>query len=506
MAPILSGAPVKPYESGQVKIPVSQLDKLVYKKHRANGIENAHHCSDEVFLRRIYLDTTGTLPPVRAVIKFGNLERVDKRQYIIELLLNDDVFDEYWTLKWSDLLRIKAEFPINLWPNGVQAYHHWVQHAIASEMPYDQFARELLTASGSNFRVPQVNFYRAIEGKKPETIAAAVALTFMGVRFENLSEQQQANMTRIFSRVAFKPTDEWKEEIVHLDPEQYTPLDITFPDGTKAIVPAGSDPRVAFADWLIQPDNPWFTRNITNRTWAWLMGRGLIHEPDDIRPDNPCVNPPLLNYLEEELVASEYDIKHLFRLILNSRTYQQSAIPKSDHPMAEALFAHYIVRRLDAEVLIDALSGFGGKGELYQSPVPEPFTFVPEYQRTIGLTDGSITSQFLEKFGRPSRDTGLQSERNNDVSVDQIMYLLNSSEVQKKIKSSPWLRELLKTAKGNPRAITNSLYLILLSREPTRPELNLAVAYFNEGKRQKRQSTEDLCWALINSKEFLYRH
>jgi len=163
------------------------------------------------------------------------------------------------------------------------------------------------------------------------------------------------------------------------------------------------DPRQVFADWLVAGDNPWFARSAVNRVWAWLMGRGIIHEPDDIRPDNPAVNPELLAYLEKELVDADYDLRHIYRLILNSRTYQQSSIPRSDAPESEALFAHYMVRRLDAEVLIDALCWIGGDGESYSSMIPEPFTFIPEYHPTVALADGSITSQFLEMFGRPTR-------------------------------------------------------------------------------------------------------
>ncbi|HSH08738.1 MAG TPA: DUF1553 domain-containing protein, partial [Oceanipulchritudo sp.] len=502
----LASAVKRPYETGEVFTPVTEVDRLIYRRLEEKEITPAHHCSDAVFLRRAFLDLTGSLPPVKAAIKFPDWDQSNKRQVLVEVLLQQENYADYWAMKWSDLLRVKAEFPINLWPNAVQAYHSWIRHAIASNMPYDQFARELLTSSGSNFRVPQVNFYRAIEGTQPESIAAAVALTFMGVRFESLSPEQRANLAHIFSRVAYKKTDEWKEEIVHLDPAQYGPMDLTFPDGTTRSIGAGEDPRVAFADWLIRADNPWFARAIANRAWSWLMGRGLIHEPDDIRPDNPCVNPELLAFLEGEMVGSGFDMKHLFRLILNSRTYQQSAIPQSTHPEAESLFAHYSVRRLDAEVLIDALGSLAGSGELYQSPVPEPFTFVPDYRRTISLSDGSITSQFLEKFGRPARDTGMESERNNEVSVDQVMYLLNSSDVQAKIKASPWMKGIMKNAKGNGEAVTKSIYYLLLSRAPTRGEINLANEYFAETSRQRQPAFEDLCWALINSKEFLYRH
>jgi len=509
VVPALTGADEapasNPYESESTPTAFTEIDRLVGEELSKRGIEAAKPASEEVFFRRAYLDITGSIPPPRAFRKFRQIDPDIRRGALIEALLETEAYKDYWTLKWSDLLRIKAEFPINLWPNGVQAYHRWVRESVASNMPYDKFVRYLLTSSGSNFRVPPVNFYRAIEGQKPGTIAAAVSLTLMGVRFDSWSAEQQADMTNIFSRVAYKKTDEWKEEIVYLDPAQYSPLDITFPDGSQATIAAGEDPRVAFADWLIQPDNPWFARIIVNRVWFWLMGRGLIHEPDDIRDDNPSVNPALLAYLESEFVSSDYDIKHIFRLILNSRTWQQSSIPQSDDPETESLFAHYLVRRLDAEVLFDALRVLGGQGEIYQSPVPEPFTFVPEYNRTIELSDGSITSQFLEKFGRPGRDTGLELERNNEFSVDQSMYLLNSSEIQKRINASRQLREISRLAKQNPQRSITALYRLVLSRSPTKQELAYAESY--PGMREgEKQAINDLCWALINSKEFLFRH
>jgi hypothetical protein len=494
-----------PYESEQTLTPVGEIDRLVARELTKRGIEAAKPASDEVFFRRAYVDITGMIPLPQAYRKYQKITPDKRRGALIEALMETEAFDDYWALKWSDLLRIKAEFPINLWPNGVQAYYHWIVEAVTSNMPYDEFARHLLTSSGSNFRVPPVNFYRAIEGQEPETIAAAVSLTLMGVRFSSWSDEQQSDMANIFSRVAYKKTDEWKEEIVYLDPGQYSPLDITFPGGRQATIAAGKDPRDAFADWLIHPENPWFARNLVNRAWFWLMGRGLIQEPDDIREDNPSVNPALLAYLEKEFVESGYNIKHVFRLILNSRTYQQSSIPQSDNPEATPLFAHYIVRRLDAEVLFDALRVLGGTGEIYQSPVPEPFTFVPEYNRTVELSDGSITSQFLEKFGRPGRDTGLELERDNDFSVDQSMYLLNSSQVQKRIESSPRLRDISRRANRNPERRIEALYRLILSRTPTDQELAFASSYPGM-QAGKRQALDDLCWALLNTKEFLFRH
>ena len=497
---------VRPFEVRSKNTSTNDIDTLVMAALRKDGIEPANLCSDAVFIRRAYLDTIGLLPEPQDVRTFLQDHHPEKRAVLIDALLQREEFADYWSLKWCDLLRVKAEFPINLWPNAVQAYHRWIYDSLRANMPYDQFARELLTSSGSNFRVPQVNFYRAIQGQESSAIAAAVALTFMGVRLEQWPQDRRSGMEAFFSRVAYKQTAEWKEEIVYLDPTLTEPLEAVFPDGVALQIPPDQDPREVFADWLITPDNPWFNRNIVNRIWAWLLGRGIIHEPDDIRPDNPAVYPQLLSFLEKELVKADYDLRHIYRLILNSRTYQQSSIPRSNHPDAEALFACYPVRQLDAEVLIDVLCWISGTAESYSSAIPEPFTFIPEENRTIELADGSITSQFLEMFGRPARDTGLESERNNQSTDAQRLHLLNSTHVQKKIEGSKRINRLIRTAKGNRRMLINMTYLNILSRYPTKKELAVAEQYFQTEGTNLRQATHDLAWALINSKEFLYRH
>ena len=250
-------------------------------------------------------------------------------------------------MKWSDLLRIKAEFPINLWPNAAQTYHRWIRTSIKNNLPYDQFVRQMLTASGSNFRVAPVNFYRAMQNREAPDIAKTVALTFMVTRADKWPKDQLAGMAAFFAKVGYKCTAEWKDEIVFFDPgktnapatnEVRIAAAAVFPDGTSARLSPDRDPREVFADWLIDPKNPWFTRNIANRVWAWLVGRGIIHEPDYIRPDNPPSNPELLALLEQELIASHYDLKHLYRLILNSKTYQLSSVPKADSPEGDANF------------------------------------------------------------------------------------------------------------------------------------------------------------------------
>ena len=501
-----AGPAVRPFEVDSAAVTTSSIDALVLAKLRSRGIEPARPCSDEVFVRRVYLDVIGTLPDPQEVRRFLEDRRPEKRAALIDALLNRDEFADYWTLKWCDLLRVKSEFPINLWPNAVQAYHRWVYDAIRENRPYDQFTRQLLTSSGSNFRDPEVNFYRAIQGRKPTSIAEAVALTLMGTRADKWPAERREGMAAFFSRVAYKGTDEWKEEIVYCDQTATTPLKAIFPDGKTALIGPDQDPREVFATWLVAPGNPWFARCAVNRVWAWLMGRGIIQEPDDIRQDNPPSNPELLAFLEKELVNSRYDLRHIYRLILNSATYQQSSIPRSNHADAEALFAYYPVRRLDAEVLMDALCKISGTGEGYTSPIPEPFTYIPESSRSIALADGSITSPFLEMFGRPARDTGLESERNNQPTDRQRLHLLNSSDIQRRITQGPHLRGLVQGAKGNRGEVVRTLYLAILSRYPTPEEMLALRGHVQSTGGNPKQALDDLVWALVNTKEFLYRH
>jgi hypothetical protein len=481
------------------RVHANRIDELVGNRLKQLNVQPADLSSDAVFVRRVYLDVLGTLPTAAEARTFLNDKDPDKRSKLIARLLERDEFADYWALKWSDLLRVKSEFPINLWPNAVQAYHGWIRGSIRANLPYDQFARELLTESGSNFRVPQVNFYRAVQSREPRALAAAVALTFMGARADRWPAEQLNGVAAFFSQVGYKTTQEWKEEIVYYDANRSGPREAVFPDGKRVVLKQGEDPRVVFADWLITPENAWFTRAIANRVWSWLLGRGVIDEPDDIRADNPPSNPELLAYLEGELVAAHYDLKQLYRLILNSSTYQRSARGTATD------FAHYIQRPLEAEVLIDAINQITGGSEQYSSAIPEPYTFIPEDRRSITLADASITSAFLKTFGRPARDLGTESERTQQPSAAERLALLNSSHVQSKIEQSAKLQALVRFS-GGLRPLVANLYLTILSRPPEEQELNAAEAYAQKVNGNPRALVTDLAWALINTPEFLYRH
>jgi hypothetical protein len=512
------------YEGAGDQSPSTKLDELVLAKLKELGLTPAAPSSDGVFLRRVYLDVIGTLPTAEEARQFLLDKSPNKRRVLIDRLMERDEYADYWAMRWSDILRIKAEFPINLWPNAAQAYHRWVHTCLRENVSYDKFVREMLTACGSNFRVGPVNFYRAMQSKKPAAIAKAVALTFMGVRTDNWPKERLDGMATFFSMIGYKGTAEWKEEIILFDPSKARPqapkasespkgkpspkpadeeasaevesIVGTFPDGTKAELTADKDPREVFADWLIDAKNPWFARHFVNRLWYWLLGRGIVQEPDDFRPDNPPQNPALLDYLAEELVNSKYDIKHLVRMILNSKTYQLSCVARSKGEQSAANFGHYALRRLDAEVLIDAVCQITGTTEQYNSLIPEPFTWIPENHRTITLPDGSITSSFLELFGRPPRDTGMESERNNRITPGQCLHLLNSTHILKKFQQGPKFRNLIRSNQGDPEKLIETLYLTILSRFPSEQEAGTVRSY----------SADDIGWALVNTAEFIYRH
>lgn len=495
--------PASPFELAAPAKPAGPLDEIAFAQWRRLGIEPAHPCSDAVFVRRVHLDLIGTLPTAAETRAFLIDKRPHKRRLLVDQLLEREEYADYWAMKWSDLLRVKAEFPINLWPNAAQAYHRWIRSALHENKRYDAFARELLTSNGSNFRVGPVNFYRAMQNREPAGVAKTVALTFLGTRAEKWPAERLHGVAAFFSRLGYKSTGEWKEEIVFFDPDKPLAPGARFPDGHAPALGPGADPRAALADWLVDPRNPWFARAFVNRAWSWLLGRGIVHEPDDLRPDNPPANPDLLAYLERQFIASGYDMKQLLRLIATSQTYQLSAIARSDAPAAEANFAFYAPRRLEAEVLIDALNQISGTTEKYSSAIPEPFTFIPEDARSIALPDGSITSAFLENFGRPPRDTGTEAERNNRITAAQRLHLLNSTHIQRKIEQGPKLQAILRTP-GGPRAVIDNLYLTILSRWPTDEE-RAAVLEHAQG-RDPRTTAIDLTWALLNSTEFLYRH
>ena len=500
----------------------NRVDELVYEKLKALNVPPSELCSDEEFLRRVYLDTIGLLPTAPEARSFLNSRAADKRQRLIDELLARDEFADFRALKWGDLLRIKSEYLARVWPKGVAAYHRWVRDSIAANKPYDQFARELLTASGSSFRDGAANFFRALPNKDPQTMGETAALVFMGARIgcarchahptENWTLDDDAGLAAFFAQVSFKNTGEWKEEIIFANPKATfkhpTSKQIVkakFPGGRVAEFNADEDPRAKFADWLTAPGNPWFARNIANRTWFWLLGRGLVNEPDDLRPTSPPENPALLDYLAQELVSSRFDSKYLFRLILNSRTYQISSQPNRWNAHDTSHFSHYIVKRLTAEQMLDAISQVTGSTEKFTSHIPEPYSYWPATFRATQIEDGNVECAFLEMFGRPSRDTPYESERDSATSLRQALYFINSDQLEAKISSGQQVNRLLKAGQRD-EDIIDQVFLNALSRFPTEVEKRRLLDHLAKNSSARAQAVRDIVWAVLTTKEFAFNH
>jgi hypothetical protein len=411
---------------------------------------------------------------------------------------------------------------VNVWPKAVQAYYRWIHGSLAENKPFDQFVRELLTSHGSNFRSGPANFFRAIPVRNPQGYAETTALLFMGVRMscvrchghpsESWTLDDNMGMAAFFTKVALKPTQEWKEEIVWFnadgglwDARRKLVVKPQALGGQPLELNQEEDPRAKLAEWLTSPQNPWFARNIANRIGFWLMGRGIVHEPDDMRPTNPPENPPLLDYLQQELVDHKFDLKHLFRLILNSRIYQLSS---STNPLNEkdvAHFSHYHLKQLSAEPILDAISQATGSPEPFSSWIPVPPLRLPVGQRAAQLPDGDIESTVLEMFGRPSRDTPYEKERNCEPTLRQALYVVSSDHLQWKIAGGQRIRQLLEAKKSDPE-IVEELYLAALSRPPSNNEKQKAVEYVVKNKDNRGEAFQDVLWTVLSTKEFIVNH
>ncbi len=504
--------------------PQGKIDELVLANLKKLGLPPAEPCTDEVFLRRVYLDMTGTLPTPAEARAFLEDTGPKKRSELIARLFEREAFVQFWALKWSDLLRIKAEDPVSLWPKGAETYYQWVYASVAENKPYDQFARELLTATGSDFRSGPSNFFRAVSSREPLTYGESAALVFMGARLScarchghpdvGWGLEDDLGMGAFFAQVKLKLTDEWKEQIVYRDPHEVlrhprTGLPVASrPLGGEPLeIAPGVDPRAELARWLTAAENPWFARNIVNRVWYWLMGRGIVHEPDDMRSTNLPENPALLDHLAEELVSHDYDLRHIYRLILSSRTYQSSSVP---HPLSKdgggIHFAHYNARRLTAEQVLDALAQVTEvqRGDLgaFGRPTLAPITSLPEDIRAISVSDGSAECTIAASLGRPARATGFESERGMEIDRDYVAFLASSSEVSAAINSSPRIKRMLE-AKMSDAEIVEELFLAGLARLPRESERQKLVDHLVTKKSSRAEAVKDIMWAVLNANGFV---
>ena len=513
----------QPLPSPWTDVPANnRVDELVFAKLKKLGIPPSDLCTDQEFVRRVYLDVIGTLPTPDEVRAFLADADPQKRGKLIDQVLKRNEFADYWALKWGDLLRIKSEYPVNVWPKAVQVYYRWLHEALQANKPYDQFVRELLTSGGSNFRSPPANFFRALPGRTPQAFAETTALVFMGARFNCVrchahptatwTLDDDLGMAAYFAKVALKATQEWKEEIVYFNadggiwhPRTKQLVKPQVPGGEALELGPEEDPRVKFADWLTSPQNPWFAKNVVNRVWSWLLGRGIVHEADDWRPTNPPENPELLDYLSQELVSHQFDLQHIYRLILNSRTYQLSSSTNPLNGRDVAHFSHYRLRRLGAEEILDAIGQVTGSTEPFYSWIPVPSLRLPTGYKATQLPDSDIECTFLEVFGRPSRDTPYEGDRNSDATARQAMFFVSSDTLQWKIAGGQRIQQWF-AAQKTDADIIEEIYLAALSRLPTEDEKQKATEFVTKHQSARGEAVQDLMWAVLSTKEFVVNH
>lgn len=447
-------------------------------------------CSDEVFIRRTYLTLTGRLPQVEQVKAFLASKYELKRSELINQILDSEEYIRYMQMRWGDILRIKSELPSNLWPNGVQAYNRWLYEKLASNTPYNNIVKELLLSKGSNFKSPAVNFYRAFLKKTPENIYENIDLLFLGNR------TQSDDGAKCFSQIQYKKTKEWKEEIVFVDiHKNFYSTSVTMPDKKVIQLNKGEDWRVGYVDWLTNKSNKRFSAVMANRLWYWIFGQGIVNEPDDWGAHNPPSNPKLMDYLANQFVVLNYDMKAFSSLILNSKTYQSLSTPTSN----------FVPQRLQAEIIVDALADITGISDAYRSRVPEPFSFFPMGTRSVDLGDATVSSSTLELFGRVSRDVSLESQRSNKLTSKQLLYLMNSSELEERLRKSVKLNLICQNQK-NIAGVCDEITLLILSRYASNEEKLLFKEFSVNNKVNLRDLATTIAWTQINSTEFLYNH
>jgi hypothetical protein len=447
-------------------------------------------CSDEVFLRRAYLTVTGALPTPQQAVEFIEDQSSDKREVLIDKLLESELGLKYMQMRWGDILRIKSEFPSNLWPNGVQAYNRWIYEQLMNNVPYDKMVRSLLLSTGSNFRSPAANFYRGFQTRNSKNIYDNINLLFLGNR------ECYDNGNICFSQIKYKSTKEWKEEIIYLDIHKRAPYNqIELGDDTTFYLRQDSDWREPYVMWLTSPKNRRFAEVMVNRMWFWVFGKGIVHEPDDWRDDNPPSDPELLKELTDYFLAQNFDMRAMMKRILLSDKFNSKAAPEGD----------YIPQRLPAEVIVDAMASVTNIWSTYTSRVPEPFTFYPPRTRSTHLGDATVSSSELELFGKVSRDVSLESQRNNAITSRQLLYLMNSSALENRIRKSPTLQKIY-IQSANIEQLADNITLLTLSRRATTAEVEMYRQYMEQNQLPMMEVAVDIMWMQINSNEFLYNH
>jgi hypothetical protein len=485
-------------------------DKLI-AKWKDLGLTPSPPCSDEEFFRRVHLDAIGTLPGPAEIKAFLVDKSPDKRQKAIDRVLDRPEFVDFWALKWGDLLRINRD---QLNDRGMWSFHNWVRACLRDRKPLDEMVREIITAEGSTYTEGPANYFMV--ARTPGNWAETTAQLFLGMRigcakchhhpFERWSQEDYAGMSAFFVRLGTKNSQEFgvfgREQVVYLKPtgEQTHPRKGNLVKPHPLGGPNMDDPidrRVKLAEWMTTPDNPFFARNIVNRFWGYLMGRGLVEPLDDLRATNPASNPALLDALADDFTKHKYDLRHLLRTIMSSRAYQLSSKSTTGNKgdTQNIHFTRYTVRRLTAEQLADAIDFATGTVEKYPG--------LPLGTRAIALPDSGVKSFLLDTFGRPARQITCECERTTQPNIAQALVLLNGDFLNKKLNDTKGrLDTLLKARKEMPE-IVEELYLVTLSRRPQPEEIERARHWVSQAA-SPREGLQDVLWALLNSREFLF--
>jgi hypothetical protein len=505
------------------------IDHHVFAKLRALRMLPSEICSDAVFLRRVYFDTLGLLPTADEALQFLGDSRPDKRPRLIDALLQRPEFADFWALKWSDLLRNEEKV---LDRKGVQVFHDWVRRCIAEGKPLNEFARELIASRGSTYEQPAANYYRAL--RDPQTRAEATAQVFLGLRlqcarchnhpFDHWTQEDYHSLAAFFPRVQYRIIENNRrdrldkhefdgDQIVYQDrdgevahPRTGVMLKPRFPGAATPDFAPDADRLQALADWIARPDNPFFARAQANRVWQHLLGRGIVEPNDDFRASNPPVNPALLDALGKDFAEHHFALRHLVRTILNSRTYQLSAVPNDTNRDDEANFSHALIRPLQAEQLLDAVAQVTG--------VSSPFPGFPEGTRAVqlpGVKTGreprrvpTEMEKFLTTFGKPERSLSCECERSDDTTLAQAFQLITGDLLNRRLgEPDNRIGRLLGEGKSD-EAIIDELYLASLCRPPSDRERQQALAIVHRA-RNRRAALEDVAWGLLNAKAFLLR-
>ena len=485
------------------------VDKLVWDKLQRLGIAPSAPADDAEFLRRVYLDTIGTLPTPQEARAFLESQAADKRSKLIDQLLARDEYADYWALRWADLLRADQ---LMITPQGTVAITRWLRQQFAQNRPYDQFVRDVLTVQGGTLRESPAAFYKSLD--KPEVMSRSISQLFLGVRIEcaqchhhpseKWGQDDYAGLVGFFTGVTRKRLPNGDEAIVSRGG-----VDSPNPR-TGVLVPARAlgaeaadfsqtpDRRVALADWMTAPRNPFLAKAIANRIWAHYFGRGLVNPIDDMRETNPASNEPLMAALTTHLQDLHFDLKAFTRTLLNSQVYQLSSTTNESNADDEQSFSHAAHKALAAEVLLDAVCQTTG--------IPEKFNGWPEGYRAIQVWDNRMPSYFFRIFGRPARNTVCECERSNEPSIAQALHLLNSPEIMEKIQDRHGAARKLAESKLAPSEIVDELYLLTLARFPKDHERALMLQVFDGSDADRKTAVEDVLWTLLNTKEFIYNH